>query len=393
MPNYSPGIGSAANLSLSNLNPTALNVDLNFNNFKGVNLAVPTLADDAATKDYVDSSIGGAFMQPNFSNSVAATKDQNLGGFKITNLANPAALTDAATKDYVDNFSPLVGASKALDNLALVAINTSLLPNAGTLINLGANASNLHFNNAFLNNVQHLGPQADVFRFQTSGNAANQNSPRIEILTNQGLNAGGGYIFVKTGDIANGAASVQEGYIRLETGENLSTANFASRIFILTGNSVAGGGSISVNTGTCTGAAGSGGGVSITTGALTNSAAAGQPGNFTLTLGGNAGVGQSADILFSSGSLSNAANTNAAGTITLTAGSTNGNGDGGFIFLQAGSSSLGDDGRVVVQGSQRFQVGTLAADPTEDPTNGEIYYNSVTGKFRGRAGGAWVDLH
>ncbi len=63
----------------------------------------PTLAQDAATKNYADTTfmpIGGG---------VPATGDLDMGGFKVIDLGTPTVGTDATTKDYVDTFLPLAG--------------------------------------------------------------------------------------------------------------------------------------------------------------------------------------------------------------------------------------------------------------------------------------------
>lgn len=46
-----------------------------------------------------------------------------------------------------------------------------------------------------------------------------------------------------------------------------------------------------------------------------------------------------------------------------------------------------------VCGGGQLLIARLAADPVTDVENGQIYYNTATDKFRGRAAGAWVDLH
>jgi hypothetical protein len=68
----------------------------------------------------------------------------------------------------------------------------------------------------------------------------------------------------------------------------------------------------------------------------------------------------------------------------------------GNTLLQTGgtyaepSEKLRVTGRVAV--TDQFYLGQLAADPTTDLSNGAMYYNTSTNKFRGYEGGAWVDM-
>jgi hypothetical protein len=57
------------------------------------------------------------------------------------------------------------------------------------------------------------------------------------------------------------------------------------------------------------------------------------------------------------------------------------------LFNNAGATQTS------VCGGGQLLIATLAADPVADVENGQIYYNTSSNKFRGRAGGAWVDLH
>lgn len=69
-----------------------------------------------------------------------------------------------------------------------------------------------------------------------------------------------------------------------------------------------------------------------------------------------------------------------------------GNGtSGSFFYLDAGAS-LSVGGRIDLIAGDGLRVPRLDADPGS-PLDGDLYYNTSTNKFRGRANGAWVDLH
>src|SRR6185503_6093762 len=67
------------------------------------NMADPSGLQDAATKNYVDTTIataGGSYV---LKAGDTMTGDLNLGGHLVTSIAGPSAGTDAANKTYVDS--------------------------------------------------------------------------------------------------------------------------------------------------------------------------------------------------------------------------------------------------------------------------------------------------
>ncbi|WP_170827338.1 tail fiber domain-containing protein [Arcticibacter eurypsychrophilus] len=153
-------------------------------NYKIVNLANPTAAQDAASKYYVDTRIidpasitlatGNLFVGTALGKAGAVAKssialsgfgtpstDISLGdgttNFKIVNLANPTAAQDAATKSYVD--------TKTLDpsNIPLATDNffvgnssakaTSTLKSAIALSGFGTTLTDISFGNFKLTNL------------------------------------------------------------------------------------------------------------------------------------------------------------------------------------------------------------------------------------------------
>jgi len=89
----------------------------------------------------------------------------------------------------------------------------------------------------------------------------------------------------------------------------------------------------------------------------------------------------------------------AGAALAIQGGRGTGTGAGGAITFSTaaagttGSSLNAATERMRVKQGGQVRFVPLAADPTLDVENGDVYYNSSTNKLRVRAGGAWVDLH
>jgi hypothetical protein len=149
-------------------------------NNKIVNLANPLVAQDAATKNYVDNRIidpvsitlaTGSLLLGNATGKAgavakntiaisgfgAAATDVAFGGFKLTNVADPATAQDVATKNYVDTKTidasslNLATESMFLGNASGKAIST--LKTAIPLSGFGAATADISFGNYKLTNL------------------------------------------------------------------------------------------------------------------------------------------------------------------------------------------------------------------------------------------------
>ena len=88
------------------------------NNERLSSLADPVVGSDAATKQYVDTAVGGVSGLRNVSEDITPTLGGDLDGlgvYRVSNLAEPVLLHQAATKNYVD--SQLSGIGTGISNV------------------------------------------------------------------------------------------------------------------------------------------------------------------------------------------------------------------------------------------------------------------------------------
>lgn len=160
-----------------------------FPNFKIVNLADPTAAQDAATMNYVDTRVikadnltlplGDVFVGNEAGTAAAVKKNTislsefgeakaavSLGGFNLNNLKDPAGSQDAATKKYVDQkvFSPS-NLSLSNGNLFVGDLNgkaADVLKNTIPLSGFGAATADVSIGGFLLTNVKSPVSDADA---------------------------------------------------------------------------------------------------------------------------------------------------------------------------------------------------------------------------------------
>jgi hypothetical protein len=123
---------------------------INMQSHKVTSVTDPTSAQDAATKNYVDTQ-NGNFINKN--GSVAFTGDQSMGTHKLTNLSDPTSAQDAATKNYVDTIAQgiawkapvravstsniTLSGAQTVDGVSLIAGDRALVAGQTTAANNG----------------------------------------------------------------------------------------------------------------------------------------------------------------------------------------------------------------------------------------------------------------
>lgn len=184
---FNTGVANAANKSLSNLTTTSINQTLLPDTTDSRNIGSGALRWDAAFIGRLTAPSGNDIILlttrqlRNTSNSTVldfSGTDPSLSTHKLTNVVDPTAAQDAATKNYVDTNA---GANKTLSNLTSpVAVNQDLLPDASANHRFLGSSSKVWFASAFV--------EADFFdsSFIQRGAINGSSSPAFVITATSG---------------------------------------------------------------------------------------------------------------------------------------------------------------------------------------------------------------
>lgn len=194
------------------------------------------------------------FMDTDFGNAIASIVDLDLGSNQINNLADPTLAQDAATKNYVDT-NP-AGANKFLSNLTSPTdVNEDLLPQTNAR-KLGALTQN--WGDAF--SVQYsVTTGVSLSGIFSTADVANPDPTSLgpSVFLN------GGQVTIRGWETTTAAG----GNVTISSGE--STALVSGNTSISTGDGDTGVGVLSLTGGDFTGASGSGGDITLEGGAFT----------------------------------------------------------------------------------------------------------------------------
>lgn len=307
---------------------------------------------------------------------------------------------------------PALYAFKDLSNLTPTAINVDLIPDTDEAYDLGS--ASLKWKDLYLSgSTIYLGALTTITgsTFQTVDTVSGASTAYTVKTGNTTDNAiSSGTMTVKTGDSTGGGAST--GAVTVKTGDRTGSGGGATgAMTIQTGDaSTSGGtqsGAMTIKTGS-TPVGGTAGTITIVTGSSTSGASGAisyksgdaSTGTGTVTIAsGAASGGASGSVSISSGSGSTG-----SGAVNFSTGASTGSSTGDLNFTSGNSSvaASGDinfttgtagtsRGRVRLNG-RVVKIGASAAADPSSPETGDVYFNTVSLKFRYYDGTTWNDL-
>lgn len=257
---FNNGVTNAANRALSNLTTTSINQTLLPDVSDSRNIGSGALRWDALFVGRLTAPSGNDIILlttrqlRNTSNSTVldfSGTDPSLNTHKLTNVVDPTAAQDAATKNYVDTqITANSGANKTLSNLTTTAINTSLI--FGTALNgiIQSEAAATSSNMTLTTGVSSAGSSG-------TGNLRSGNgttgSGAVIVQSGSASSTGGtsGLVSVKSAN--GGGTNSNTGNTTLATGDGTGTGT-SGNVDIHSGSSGTGGttGNITLTLGTPT---------------------------------------------------------------------------------------------------------------------------------------------
>ena len=349
------------------------------------------VATGGITNTEVNASAAIAYSKLNLTNSIVNADVNSSAAIAYSKLALSSSLVNAdinasaaidATKiangtvsntefQYLDGVTSAIQtqlggkANTALDNLATVAINTSLLPASDAGIDVGS--TSFQIASAFVKNVVESNTAADVggttgFRISTKNDISGSTANVFIRSGNNNAGAGtfSGSMTVRSGDasVADGSSgpiNVRSGDVTAATGAGVS-GSWNARSGNITGASSTGSsGAVSLNSGNITGA-GNSGTATLNTGTVntgTSGAITSKSGNATGT------TGSSGTAFYGSGT---AINGN-SGAVTFGSGTISGTGTSGNVQLASGTATGGTRGTASVLGNTVILGGSGSIQP------------------------------
>jgi len=150
--------------------------ELDAQNHKIVNLDDPTAAQDAATKNYVDTADGTKLSLSGGTMTGAIDMGSNL----INNVTDPSAAQDAATKNYVDTALSGISADRIIEgNTSVEVIDDGVSPGQAVVAVDGSTAVNIatagtnSYTPIFQHDIISLTDQNELRFMEASGNGVN----------------------------------------------------------------------------------------------------------------------------------------------------------------------------------------------------------------------------